>query len=129
MSVRYIAGVDTSRFRFDEEGICEPAWRIGNLEWRDIREVSLTRDGTCEYICVVVRDRMALRSRLGFLGRLFSNATRTVGHGDLTINATRRGIKGDDAVEFASSMITASLEKKVPNHPTEPRSPGLGGSS
>ncbi len=103
------------RFHIDEEGICEPIWGIGNLEWKDIREVFLKRDGACEYICVVVRDRLALRSRLSFFGRIFSSATRAVGQGDLTSNATHRGIQGDEAVEFASNMITASLKKKLPD--------------
>ena len=112
MSVHYIAGPGSERFHIDADGICEPVWRIGKLEWKDIREVFLKQEGVREYVCVVVRDRSALQSRLGFIGRFFSSATRAAGCGDLSINAAQRGIRAGDVVEFASQMITASLAKK-----------------
>lgn len=120
MSIHYLAGPDAERFHIDDEGICEPVWRIGKLEWRDVREVFLKQEADREYVCIVVRDRAALQSRLGFIGRIFNAATREAGCGDLSINAAQRGIRAGEVVEFASEMITASLAKKKPNQPPAP---------
>jgi hypothetical protein len=70
MSVHY----GTERFHIDKDGICEPVWRIGKLEWKEIREVFLKQEGDRAYVCIVARDRSALHARLGFIGRIFSTA-------------------------------------------------------
>ncbi|MBI5381320.1 MAG: hypothetical protein HZA31_05420 [Opitutae bacterium] len=108
MSVHY----GTEKFHIDKDGVCEPIWRIGKLEWREIREVFLKQERARDYVCIVVRDRAGLHARLGFIGRIFSTATRAAGCGDLSINAAQRGIQAGEIVEFASEMITASLAKK-----------------
>jgi len=115
MSVRYSTGDSPPTFRIDDEGICEPLWGIGSLEWSEVREVFAKRDGGRDYICIVVRDRDALKSRQGFLRRYFSTATRATSFGDLTIDPVRRGLEAEQVVEFASNMVTASLKKKA--HP------------
>ena len=111
MSVHY----STGGFHIDDEGVCEPLWGVGNLEWSEVREVFSKRDGGRDYICIVVRDRDALKSRQGFLRRFFSTATRSTGFGDLSIDTVRRGLQAEQVVEFASRMVTASLKKKA--HP------------
>lgn len=115
MSVHYSTGDSPRGFRIDDEGVCEPLWGIGSLEWSEVREVFSKRDSGRDYICIVVRDREALKSRQGFLRRFFSTATRSTGFGDLSIDTVRRGLQADQVVEFASSMVTASLKKKA--HP------------
>lgn len=119
MSVRYSTGDTAPTFRIDDEGICEPLWGIGSLGWSEVREVFFKRDGGRDYICIVVRDREALKSRQGFLRRYFSTASRSTGFGDLTIDAVRRGLQAEQVVEFASRMVTASL-KRAPIQPLEP---------
>jgi len=108
MSVHY----GTEKFHIDKDGVCEPIWRIGKLEWREIREVFLKQECDRDYVCIVVRDREALHARLGLIGRIFSTATRAAGCGDLSINAAQRGIQAAEVVELGSEMITASLAKK-----------------
>jgi len=113
MSVHY-STVDCPReFRIDDEGVCEPLWGIGKLEWSEVREVFSKRDGGRDYVCIVVRDRDALKSRQGFLRRFLSTATRSTGFGDLSIDTVRRGLQAEQVVEFSSSMVTASLKKKA----------------
>ena len=113
MSVHYSTGDSPLGFRIDDEGVCEPLWGIGNLEWSEVREVFSKRDGGRDYICIFVRDRDALKSRQGFLRRFFSTATRSTGFGDLSIDTARRGLQAEQVVEFASGMVTASLKKKA----------------
>lgn len=115
MSVHYSTGDSPCGFRIDDEGLCEPLWGIGSLEWSEVREVFSKRDGGRDYICIVVRDREALKARQGFLRRFFSTATRSTGFGDLSIDTMRRGLQAEQVVEFASSMVTASLKKRA--HP------------
>ena len=115
MSIRYPTPDSRPAFRIDDDGVCEPLWGIGSLEWSEVREVFSKRDGGRDYICLVVRDRDALKSRLGFLRRFFSTATRSTGFGDLTIDAARRGLQAEQVVEFASNKVTASLKKTA--HP------------
>jgi hypothetical protein len=115
MSVHYSTDDSPRSFRIDDEGVCEPLWGIGSLEWSEVREVFSKSDGGRDYICIVVRDRDALKSRLGFLRRFFSTATRSSGFGDLSIDAVLRGVQAEQIVEFASNMVTASSKKKA--HP------------
>ena len=103
-----MARPDEGRFQLNEEGICDPLWKIGMLKWSDVKEVFAKSDRRRDFVCIVVRDRIALGSRLGFLRRIFNAATRATGYGDLTIDATRAGIRAEDVVEFASVRITAS---------------------
>ncbi|MBI3884641.1 MAG: hypothetical protein HY302_02765 [Opitutae bacterium] len=112
MTTSYIARPGEGRFQLDEEGIFNPLWGIGTLTWREVRDVFVQQDGTREYVCVVVRDRAALKARLGFLRRLFHKATQTTGFGDLTIDVARAGIQAQEVVEFASSMIDRGIVKK-----------------
>jgi len=113
MSVHYSTGDSPLEFRVDDEGVCEPLWGIGRLGWSEVREVFSKRDGGRDYICIVVRDRDALKSRQGFLRRYFSTATCSTGFGDLSIDTVHRGLQAEQVVEFASSMVTASLKKKA----------------
>ena len=119
MSVYYTTGDSPQGFRIDDEGVCEPLWGIGKLEWSEVREVFSKRSGGRDYICIVVRDRDALKSRQGFLRRFFSTANRSTGFGDLSIDTVRRGVRAEQLVEFASNMVTAS-QKKAPNHSSQP---------
>ena len=127
MSVHYSTADSPPRFHMDDEGICEPLWGIGKLEWREVREVFSKRDGGHDYICIVVRDRDALKSRQGFLRRFLSTAARSTGFGDLTIDTVRRDLHAEQVVDFASSRVTTSL-KKEPNQAPEPTAPSGRGS-
>ena len=95
------------RFQLDEEGISDPLWAIGTLEWKEVREVFIKCDGDREFVCVVVRDRKALNSRLGFLRRIFNSATQATGFGDLTIDVARAGVRAEDIIGFAATRIAA----------------------
>ena len=95
------------RFQVDEEGIWDPLWNIGTLQWKDVRTVFSKCDGAREFICVGVRDRDALRSRVGFLRRFANTAAQETGFGDLTTDATGAGIRVEEVVAFASARILA----------------------
>jgi hypothetical protein len=107
MTSSYMAKSDRSRFQLDEDGISNPLWAIGTLQWKEVREVFIKRDGGREFVCIVVRDRQALNSRLGFLRRIFNSATQATGFGDLTIDVARAGVRAEDIIGFSATRIAA----------------------